>query len=70
MDVAALLWGALFSSIGLGYFMYGKSQTRLVLLISGVLLMVYPYFVSGAWGTFFVGVILTLIPWIAQRFYG
>lgn len=70
MNIAALLWGALFSSIGLGYFMYGKSQTRLVLLISGVLLMVYPYFVSGAWGTFSVGVILSLIPWVAQRFYG
>ena len=70
MDIAALVWGALFSSVGLGYFMYGKSQTRVVLLISGVLLMVYPYFVSGAWWTFSVGVILSLIPWLAQRFYG
>ena len=70
MNIAALLWGVLFSSIGLGYFMYGKSQTRLVLLISGISLMIYPYFVSGAWSTFLVGAILTLIPWIAQRFYG
>lgn len=70
MNIAALVWGALFSSIGLGYFMYGKSQTRLVLLISGVLLMFYPYFVSGAWQTFSVGAILSLIPWVAQRFYG
>ena len=70
MNIAALLWGVLFSSIGLGYFMYGKSQTRLVLLICGVLLMVYPYFVSGTWWTFSVGIILTAIPWIAQRLYG
>ena len=70
MDIAALLWSALFSSIGLGYFMYGKSQTRLVLLLSGVLLMFYPYFVSGAWWTFIVGVTLAAIPWIAKRFYG
>ena len=70
MNIAALLWGALFSSVGLGYFMYGKSQTRLVLLISGVLLMLYPYFVSGAWSTFLIGVILTTIPWIAKRLYG
>lgn len=70
MNVAALLWGALFSSIGLGYFMYGKSQTRILLLISGVMLMAYPYFVSGAWWTFVIGAGLTAIPWIAQRFYG
>ncbi len=70
MNIAALLWGAVFSSIGLGYFMYGKSQTRLLLLISGVVLMVYPYFVGGAWQTFLVGLLLSLIPWIAQKFYG
>ncbi len=69
MNLAALLWGVLFSSIGLGYFMYGKSQTRVLLLVTGVLLMMYPYFVSGGWATFLVGALLTASPWLARRFF-
>jgi hypothetical protein len=69
MNLAALLWGVLFSAIGLGYFMYGKSQTRLVLLICGLALMIYPYFVSGGWATFLLGVVLTALPWLARRFF-
>ena len=42
-----LLWGLLFGSIGLGYFIYGKKQRRGPHLAVGVLFMVYPYFVSS-----------------------
>lgn len=47
--------GALFASIvvsaiGLGFFLYGKRQSRPLHLIAGVALMVYPYFVTSvAW---------------------
>ena len=36
-----------FGAIGVGYFIYGRKQKRLVPFISGVALMVVPYFVDG-----------------------
>ena len=44
VDTAALFWGLLFSSIGLGYFIYGKRQHASVPLVCGIALMVFPYF--------------------------
>ena len=35
-DTASLLWGVLFSSIGVGYFIYGRKQQKLVPLLSGI----------------------------------
>ena len=35
VDTAALFWGLLFSSIGLGYFIYGKRQQAPGPLVSG-----------------------------------
>ncbi len=47
MDTASLLWGLLFGSVGLGYFIYGKNQKSLVPALCGMALMVFPYFVSS-----------------------
>jgi len=44
---AWLLWGLLFGSIGLGYFIYGKKQRSVVPLICGLALMAFPYFVTN-----------------------
>lgn len=44
---ALLLWGVVFSSIGLGFFIYGKKQHRTIPLFSGLALMVFPYFVES-----------------------
>jgi hypothetical protein len=38
-------------SIGLGLFLYGKKQRRVPHLAAGVLLMVFPYFVSSLGAT-------------------
>lgn len=62
-SVAGLLWGVLFSSIGLGYFIYGKKQRSIPALICGVLLMMYPYFVSNTWVLVIVGAVLVAVPW-------
>ena len=35
------------SAVGTGFFIYGKKQGRLPQLVAGLLLGVYPYFVSG-----------------------
>ena len=44
---SALVWSMFFGAIGVGFFIYGKKQKRLVPFISGIALMVVPYFVDG-----------------------
>jgi hypothetical protein len=45
----ALLASVLLGSVGMGFFIYGKKQRRAPHLAVGVLMMVYPYFVSNVW---------------------
>jgi hypothetical protein len=67
MNQAALLWGVLFSSIGLGYFIYGRKQSKLIPLLCGVALMVYPYFMPNTMVLFIIGAIFTAVPYFLRR---
>ena len=49
--VASLFLG----TIGMGFFVYGKKQARFPQLVGGLLLMVFPYFVGGAWTMLAIG---------------
>jgi len=64
---ATLLWGLLFSSIGLGFAIYGRRQGAVVPLICGVGLMVYPYFVSNVMLLVGIGVLLIAVPYFLRR---
>ncbi len=64
--MATLLWGVLFGSIGLGFFIYGKRQGAPVPLACGLLLMVFPYFVSNVWATVLIGSLLMAIPYFVR----
>ena len=66
MNLAPLLWGVLFSSIGLGYFIYGKRQQAPIPLVCGIALMVFPYFVSGSWTMVLIGAVLMGIPYFLR----
>ena len=66
MDASSLLWGALFGAFGLGYFVYGKKQKAVVPLVCGLVLMVFPYFVSDALLLVAIGVVLMAIPWFVR----
>ena len=63
MDTSLLLWGLLFSSIGLGYFIYGKKQRAVVPLVCGLVLMIYPYFVSSTLLLIAIGAALMIVPY-------
>ena len=65
-DPSAMLWALLFSSIGLGYFIYGRKQDNKVVLWSGVGLMVYPYFFNNVYWIVGVGLGLALLPKIIK----
>ena len=66
MNAAVLLWGVLFSSIGLGFFIYGRKQARPVPLACGIGLMLYPYFVTDTTLLVCIGVALTAIPYFIR----
>ncbi len=63
---AQLLWGLLFGSIGLGFFIYGRKQRRVVPLLCGLALMIYPYFVPNATALAFIGVLLCALPYFVR----
>jgi len=66
MDVGVLLWGVLFSSIGLGFFLYGKKQRAVVPLVCGLALMIYPYFIPNVVVLVSIGIVLTAIPYFLR----
>ena len=66
MDTSSLLWGLLFGSIGLGFFIYGRRQKTVVPLVCGVVLMVFPYFVSSTILLVILGLALIAIPYFVR----
>jgi hypothetical protein len=45
-----LFFGLFAGAVGVAYIVYGRRQTKLVPVIAGILLCVYPYFFeSGLW---------------------
>ncbi len=62
MDSATIIWSLLFGSIGLGYFIYGKKQSDIVVRFTGIALMIYPYFFAETSTLVFVGLGLLALP--------
>jgi hypothetical protein len=66
MNASILLWGLLFSSIGFGFFLYGKKQRAVVPLVCGIALMIYPYFIPNVMALIAIGVVLAAIPYFLR----
>ncbi len=62
MDGSSLLWGLLFSSIGIGYFVYGRKQRKLMPFVSGVGLILAPMFVYEVGYLLALGAALLVLP--------
>jgi hypothetical protein len=67
LNIPSLILALIFSSIGLGYFLYGKRQQQFVFLLAGLALMIYPYIVSGAFVMTVVGLVLLAVPFAARQ---
>jgi len=63
VTTSSLLWGMIFGSIGLGFFVYGKKQGAVVPLACGLALMIFPYFVSSTLLLVAIGAALIAIPY-------
>ncbi len=69
-DMGAYLYSSFFFSlVGMGYFMYGKKQSDFIALLTGITLMVYPYFVTNVPTMFLIGVILLILPFALRRVF-
>jgi hypothetical protein len=64
MTMNSLLIGVLTGAIGMGYFIYGKRQTKFVPLIAGMMLCVYPYFITSVLWLCVVGALLMAAPFL------
>jgi hypothetical protein len=64
MTTNGLLIGILTGAIGMGYFIYGKRQTKFVPLIAGMMLCVYPYFITSVLWLCVVGALLMAAPFL------
>ncbi|MDF0752703.1 hypothetical protein NLU14_20960 [Marinobacter sp. 71-i] len=62
METATLVWGLIFSSIGIGYFIYGRKQSNLVARWCGLALILFPYLVTDTLAMVAVGAALMLTP--------
>jgi hypothetical protein len=69
MNMALILWGLLFSSIGFVYFVYGKKRQNLLIRYTGVALILFPYFIQTPAILVLVGIALMALPKIISRYY-
>jgi hypothetical protein len=56
-----------FSIIGLGYMSYGKKSQQLIMVICGIGLMGYSYFVGGTLYIILIGLVLSALPFVLGR---
>ena len=56
-----------FSIIGLGYFSYGKKSQQLLMVICGIGLMGYSYFIDGTLPIILIGLALSALPFVLGR---
>ena len=63
-----LFFNIVISSVGLGYFVYGKKNTNIHFLIFGTLLMFYSYFTQNLIISFILGIIFVIAPFFTTKF--
>jgi hypothetical protein len=62
-----LVLGFVFSSFGMIYFNYGRKQKKYLMLVAGMILVGYPYFLdSVVWLTIW-GSLLLALPFVVRR---
>jgi hypothetical protein len=63
---STIIWGILFGAFGLAYFVYGKKQKKVLPLLCGVGLMVFPYFITNMVAFVIIGFVLVVAPWFIR----
>jgi hypothetical protein len=61
------MWAVIFGSIGLGFFVYGKKQKAIIPFLSGIGLMVFPYFISNVFILVATCIVFVVLPFVIKR---
>ncbi|QPN60985.1 hypothetical protein H8F24_06585 [Synechococcus sp. CBW1002] len=64
---AELMLSLMLGFVGMAYVLYGRKQDALVPLVSGILLMIVPFFLPGVLPQLIVGLLLIALPFLVQR---
>jgi len=67
LSVAGFFASFLVSTIGFSVFLYGKKQVRTPPLVIGIVMMVFPYFISAPAFVYGIGGALLAGLWFATR---
>ncbi len=65
-SVGVILWNVIFGVIGFAFFVYGKKQVAFVPLICGLILMIFPFFISNVYLLVGIGAVLILLPFLIK----
>ncbi|PIQ27391.1 hypothetical protein COW36_22580 [bacterium (Candidatus Blackallbacteria) CG17_big_fil_post_rev_8_21_14_2_50_48_46] len=68
MEANSLWMGLLWGSIGAGYFIYGKKQNSVLLMLLGFCLCVLPYLVGNLVLQNMIALALTGSPWLIKKY--
>ena len=67
LSTGGLILSLLIGAVGTGLFIYGKKQGRIPQLVTGILLVVYPYFVPNLWAMGGIALGLVAVLWIIVK---
>jgi hypothetical protein len=66
MNASTLMWGVIFGSIGFGFLVYGKKQKAIIPLLSGIGLIIFPYFISNVFILVITGIVFVAVPFFIK----
>jgi hypothetical protein len=55
-----------FSTIGIYYIAHGKKVNSIYFMLSGLVLLLYTYFITGLWTTIIIGCAFCAVPFIFE----
>jgi len=69
LDAGSLFANLIVSAVGFFLFSYGRKTTDIPKVVVGMVIMAYPYFVSGAAMLIGIGVALLAGLWVFDNYY-
>ena len=69
MNINNLFLNLLISSVGMGYFIYGRKMVDIPFIVCGLILSVYPYFVGDLTLMIIIGVVILSVPFLLRRYF-
>lgn len=65
-DSWLIIWSVVFGSIGIGFFLYGKKQKKIVPFATGIALFIFPYFMPNLLVMLVVGTVICAVPYFVR----